>query len=164
MVDPEPHDTCQFLPEGLPIRRVEVDRVNVFVTFGRVFCVPDAAVGKRLEPVGVLCDPRMVRRALEGDIEGHLDPELVCFFHEAVEVREIAELWMNGAVPTFFGTDGPRAARIPGRCHGNPVGTLAVRSADGMYRWEIEHVEAELCNVGKESRCIEQGPVPARLG
>src|ERR1700730_14291494 len=45
-----------------------------------------------LEPLGMLLHVGMVGRALEGDVERHLDPALRRRLHEPPEVRERAQL------------------------------------------------------------------------
>ena len=71
-VDPELKDGAQLVPEGAPVGGLEVERDDVLVLFGGIFGVLDAAVGAVQEPVGMLCDPGVVWRALEGNVDGKL--------------------------------------------------------------------------------------------
>ncbi len=73
-----------------------------------------AAVGPFLEPFGMLFEPRMVGRALDGEIERHLHAVLLAGFDEAVEIVEGAELGMDGVVAAFGAADGVGAAGIVG--------------------------------------------------
>ena len=54
---------------------LEVERVDVLVLLGRVLRVLDRAVGPVAEPLGVLADPRMIRRALKREVERDLEPQ-----------------------------------------------------------------------------------------
>ena len=73
VVGPEEEDVAELVPEPLPVGAVEVERVDVLVLLGRVLGVLDGAVGPVAEPLGVLLDLGVVRRALEGDVERDLD-------------------------------------------------------------------------------------------
>ncbi len=125
LVDPEAHDAQQRVPERLPGRGREVDRVDVLVLLGRVLRVLDGAVGPLVEPLRVLAHPRVIRRALDREVERDLDPQALRGLHEAAEVLERAELRVHRGVaalgrrrwPTGCpDRRGPRPARCPGPC------------------------------------------------
>ena len=46
-------------------------------------------------------DPWVVWGALEGQIEGNLHAEASCAIHEAVEVIEGTQIWVDGVVAAF---------------------------------------------------------------
>ncbi len=71
-VDPELEDGAQLVPEALPVGGLEVERIDVLIFLWRVLGVLDGAVGAMEEPLGMLLDPGMVGRALEGDVEREL--------------------------------------------------------------------------------------------
>src|SRR5687768_8828079 len=53
LLDPEAHYALELLPQRLPVLRVEIDRVNVFVALWRVLGVADRAVRPVAEPLRV---------------------------------------------------------------------------------------------------------------
>ena len=109
-------DVEQRVPELAPGRALEVQRVDVLVALGRVLGVLDGAVGAGAEELRVLGDPRVVGRALEGQVERDLQAVLARGGDERVEVLERAEIGVEGGVAALRGADGPRAARRrPGR-------------------------------------------------
>src|SRR5208283_2208862 len=117
---PELEDGAQLVPQAAPVGRLEVERDDVLVLFGRILGVLDGAVGAMQEPVGMLGDPGVVWRALEGDVEGKLHAVGVSGGEEVVEGGEGAEAGMDGLVAAFGRADvrisnvriadGPRAA------------------------------------------------------
>ena len=74
VVDPHLDDAAHLLVDALGVV-VEVHRVDVLVLLRRVLGVGDRAVGAGGEPLGVRPDPRVVGRALEGEVHRHLEPE-----------------------------------------------------------------------------------------
>src|SRR3546814_14342855 len=65
------------------------------VLLRRILGELDGAVGAPVEPLRVLLDPGMVGRALDGDVEGDLQPVLGGRVRQAGEVVEVAELRMD---------------------------------------------------------------------
>ncbi len=90
--DPEFDDALEFVPQLLPGFAFEIERIDVLVFFRRVLGVLHAAVGTPAKPLGMLLHIRMIRRALEGDVEGDLQVELAGCAHEPAEILERAEL------------------------------------------------------------------------
>ena len=89
VVDPEEQDAlvdpeADRIPERDPQRgrralRVKVEIDDVLVFFRRVLCVSDRPVGPPGEPLGMLLEPGVVGRGLDGEIEGDLEIELPRF-------------------------------------------------------------------------------------
>ena len=67
---------------------VEVDRIDVLVLLRRVLGVGDRSVGPGGEPLRVFGDPRVVRRALQGKVQSHLQAEILGRCDEVVEVLD----------------------------------------------------------------------------
>ena len=65
---PESTTPLQRLPQAAPVLGVEVDVVDVLVLLGRVLGVLQRAVGAAVEPLRVLGEPRVVGRALDGEV------------------------------------------------------------------------------------------------
>ncbi len=121
---------------------VEVDRVDVLVLLRRVLGVGDRPVGAGGEPLRVAGHPGMVRRRLQRQVEGDLEPELGRPGHEAVEVLEGAEVGVDRVVPAVAGADRPGRAGVVGPGGERVVRPLAVDLADRVDRRQVDHVEA----------------------
>ena len=89
----------------------------------------------------------MVWRALESDVESHLQSKILRGGDEAAEVLERAELRMDRLVSAFGTADGPWAADVVGRRSQRVVLSLARGPADGVDRWQVDDVEPELAGV-----------------
>ena len=68
---------------------VEVQRVDILVLLGWVLRVGDGAVGAGREPLGVLAHPGVVGGALEGEVQGDLQPKAARAGDKPIEVVEI---------------------------------------------------------------------------
>ena len=86
LLDPEADDAVKFFPELLPILGLEVKGINVFILFRRVFRILHGIVRPPAEPVGMLPDIRVVRRPLEGNIQGHFQVKLPGPGHKMPEI------------------------------------------------------------------------------
>ncbi len=149
VIDPVLDHAEERLPQLLRLRAVEVDVDDVLIALRRVLRVLHRAVGPPREPLGVLLEPRVVGRALHGEVERDLEAELAGASDEAVEVVEGSEIGMHGLVATLGPADRPGAPRIGGRRHQRVVPPLAVGGADGVDRRQVHHVEAEIGDLGQ---------------
>ena len=70
--------------------------------------------GRLAEPLRMLLHVGMVRRALEGDVQGDLDLHLARLAHQPPEILQRAEFRMDRLVPAFRRADRPGAARLAG--------------------------------------------------
>src|SRR5437868_7965731 len=104
----------------------------------------------------------MVRGALEGDVERHVDVPLPRGGEEALEVLHGAELRMDRFVPTFGAADGPGASYVFGSRLERVVLPLARRAADGMDRRQVDDVESELLDVRDHRLGVAEGAVASR--
>ena len=139
--DPVVHHAQQFRVEaGLVV--VEVDRVDVLVLLGRVLRVGDGAVRLGGEPLRVLGHPRVVRRALDRQVERDFQVQFRRSLHERLEVHCGAELRVDRVVPTVGRADRPRRPDVVRPSHQRVVRALAVDRADRMDRRQVHHVEA----------------------
>ncbi len=90
--------------------------------------VPSARDG---EPLGVLGSPRVIGRALQREVQRHLEAELCGGGHEGVEVVDRAERGVHGVVAALVAADRPRRADVVGarrspRCCGPLRCTLPI--------------------------------------
>ena len=141
VVDPQLDDVAHGLVDALRVV-IEVQGVDVLVLLRRVLRVGDGAVGARREPLRVFLHPRVVRGALEGQVESDLQAEASGALDEAVEVGEVAELGVDGVVAALGGADAVGRTRVSGTGLQGVVLALAVRRADRVDRGQVDDVEA----------------------
>src|SRR5215211_3031611 len=101
------------------------------------------------EPLAVLADPRVIRRSLEGDVQGDLQSGGVRGRDESVEIVDRSESRVDRRVAALGCTDGPRAAGIPRLWRQRVVATLPECTADRMDGWQVDHVESHRGDVGE---------------
>lgn len=140
-VDPQVHDAFDLTLDALEVI-VEVDRIDVAVLLRRVLGVGDRAVRLGAEPVRMLLHPRVVRRALQGEVERHFEVQFVGAAAERLEVIHRAEQRIDGVVAAKFAADAERRARVVRARVEGTVGALAVRHADREDRGQVHDVEA----------------------
>ena len=148
-LDPLQGDPAQLLPQGLPVGRVPVEVVDVLVLLGWVLRVLQRAVRALEEPLRVLLEPRVVRGALDGEVERDVDLVLRGGGAQRGDIVVRAQLLVHRVVAARRVADRPRRARVVRGRHQHVVGALAVREADGMDRRQVEDVEAELGQPGE---------------
>ncbi len=146
--------------EGVAIE-VEVD--DVLVLLRRVLGVLDRAVGAPVEPLGMLLDPRMVRRGVQRDVERDLETVVARGRDEPVEILQRPKLGMHREVPPFRRPDRVGAARIVRTGIQRVVAPLAVGPADRVDRREIQHVEPQIPHIGKPRNHVVERAVPVRI-
>ena len=101
--------------------------------------------------------PWVVGGALDREVERHVDPEGRSGVDETAEIRERAELRVDGPMAALRGTDRVGAAGITrlGQCA--VVFAFAVDPADRMDRNEIDDVETEPRDLGEACNAIIEG-------
>ena len=87
---------------------IEVQWIDVLVLLRRVLGVGDRAVGEFGEPLPVAGCPRMVRCALQRQIQSDLHPVLAGRGHERIEVLDGSEIGVHGIVAACAAPDRPR--------------------------------------------------------
>ena len=90
---------------------VEVDGVDVLVLLRRILRVRDGTVGALGEPLGMLGDPRVIRRCLEREVQRNLQPQRVGLGDEPVECIEVAEVGMDAVVSALRVRRSPMASQ-----------------------------------------------------
>src|SRR5690606_266576 len=110
--DPELEDARELRPKLPPLVAFEIEGIDVLVLLRRVLRVLHAAVRPPAEPLGMLAHVRMIRRALESDVERDLEALPSRVLDERTEILERAERGMHALVTALRGTDRPRRARI----------------------------------------------------
>src|SRR5262245_33632660 len=95
----------------------------------------------------MLAQPRVIGRALDGEVERDLHAMIVAGADEATEVVERAKLRMHGVVPAFGTADGIWAAGIFGPGDERVVAPLAVGPPDRVDRSQIDDIEAALSDL-----------------
>ncbi len=157
-VDPELEHALQFAPQGFPVFRQKIERIDILVFLGWILRVPDGAVGPLLKPVGVLADPGMIRGSLEGNVDGHMQVQFPGLRHEPVEGIQPAQIGMHGLVPARLGADSPGAARFARAGFRRIILAFPVRMSDRMYGGQVYDVEPELLDARQQlRRIVERG-------
>src|SRR5262249_28900715 len=118
--------------------------------------------GAASEPFRVLREPRMVGRALHGEIKRHLQTVMAAGSDEAAEGVDRAEPRVDGIVSAFGGADGVRGGGVALGGAGGGVTALAVDAADRMDRRQVYDVEAEAGDVGQSGDRVIERAVLAR--
>ena len=108
---PVQDDVAQRLPEPLPVLRLEVDVVDVLVALRRVLRVLQRSVGAPVEPLRMLLQPRMVRRALDREVERELDAGRARGGDHRVEVVPRAEVGTDRVVAALRRSRSPTGSR-----------------------------------------------------
>src|ERR1700674_4767438 len=107
---PESYDPQHLLQQSTLIGSVKIDRIDILVLLGRVLGVLDASVWPMMEPLRMLANPRMVRRALDCEVQRHLNSKTVGGRVEAVEVAKRPQRRINRHVPPGLAANRPRTA------------------------------------------------------
>ena len=162
LIDPKQHDVAQRVPEPGPVGAIEIRIDDILIFLRRVLGVTDRAVGPVAEPIGMLDQPGVVRRQLNGEIECDCHAESAACLDQPAKVVERAELGMNGVMAAFLRADGIRAARVTGAGDERIVGALAMRAPDGVNRRKIDDVESQGGKLGQARDAVVEGSVPAR--
>ena len=153
IIDPEhPHallgpvgkDALELLPELAPVIGFEVERIDILVLLRRILSVLNRAVRTVLEPLRVFLHVRVIRRALERDVECDIHPQAPGRLDKLSEVIERPQFRMAGLVATLFRSDCPRAARLSRLRRHRVVFALAEGVADRVDRGKIDNVETHL--------------------
>ena len=111
---------------------VEVDIDDVFVLLGWILGEADRAVGAAAEPLGMLADPGMVGRTLDGEIERDFEAMLAGGCHQPAKVLRRAECCVDRVVTAVASADRVGTAGIVGRRLQGVVAALAIGRADRM--------------------------------
>src|SRR5947208_2730864 len=112
MADPEVDHRLELSPQLAPRLRLEVERVDVLVSLWWVLRVLDRSVGAVAEPLGMLLGPRVVGRALIGQVQRDLEAMVARGLHQVVEVLERPQFRMDCRVSALRPADCPRTAGI----------------------------------------------------
>ncbi len=152
VLDPEQDHVAERKPERRKGVAVEVDVDDILVALGRVLGELDGAVRPPVEPLGMLLDPGMVRRALDGEVERDLEAVLAGRGDKAIEVLESFRAPdARRRMAAVGGPDGIDAARVGWSRAQGVVAAFSVGDADRMNGRQIENIEAEVADIRKAS-------------
>src|ERR1039458_435052 len=96
------------------------------------------------EPFGMLFDPGVVRRALEGNVEPQFHAVVMDGGDQVVEVGEGAERGMDGLVTAFSRANCPRAAFVFPAGGDGVIDAFTEGGANGMDGRQVDDAEAPL--------------------
>src|SRR5262249_10928918 len=129
LVDPEQHDTFEFVPQRLPLFRLKVEGVDILILLRWVLSILNTPIRTAAKPLGMFLHVRVIRGALESEVESDLDPVFLGFCHQPLEVLQGTELGMDRLMPSLLCPNCPRAPRIISRYDGSVIFSLAVGAA-----------------------------------
>ena len=112
LFDPKVEDVLQLGPERLPVLGLKIERINILVFFGRILGVLNGAVGPFAKPLRMLANVRVIRGALESDVERDFEATFAGAFYECAKIIEGTKFEVDRFVAAFGRADCPRAARI----------------------------------------------------
>ncbi|COV15761.1 Uncharacterised protein [Mycobacterium tuberculosis] len=158
VVNPMLHHAQHFVVQALGIV-VEVERIDVLVLLRWILRVGDGAVRQLGEPLPVFAGPRMIRCALQRQVQRDLHAQIACRGDEVVEVVDGAQAGMNGIVTALIATDRPRRSHVCRCGGGRVVATLAMHLANWMDRRQVHHVEPHAGDARKFCRSGGEGAV-----
>ena len=98
-LDPQIHDAFDFFFDAGHVG-IEVDWVNILILLRRVLGEGDGAVRLVAEPVRVGLDPRVIGRALQGEIKRDFQTQFMCTLAQGLEIVHGAEQRIHGVVAT----------------------------------------------------------------
>ncbi|MNV73377.1 hypothetical protein D3C71_1665230 [compost metagenome] len=104
VLHPEQHHVAQRAPQRQlagAARRAAIERDvdDVLVFLGRVLGIAQRPVGPPREPIGVLFQPGVVGRTLNGEVQRHFQTVFLRGAHQAQKVGQRAQLGFDGVVP-----------------------------------------------------------------
>src|SRR4051812_25453847 len=160
-VDPVQEHRTQLRPERFAGRSQPVEIDDVLVALGRVLRRLDRPVRPPVEPLRMLLHVRMIRRALEGDVESDLDVPLLRRGDEALEVLQGAELRVHRLVTALGSADRPGAADVVRRRLERIVLSLARGAADRVDGRQVDDVEPQLAYVRNHRLGVPESSMPS---
>jgi hypothetical protein len=160
---PEQHDAQHLVVEARRIV-VEIQRIDVLVFLRRILGVGDGAIGQHGEPFPVRLGPRVIRSALQRQVQRHLQALVAGGGDERVEVVDGAQGRMYGIVAALITADRPRRPDFAGCGGDRVVAALAVHLADRVDRRQVDDVEAHPRDPGQgvgggRERSVHRMPV-----
>ena len=159
LLHPEEHYTDELTPEVLPIIAVEVDRVDVLILLWRIFSITNGAIRPLVKPIGMIFDVRVIRRAVDREIQRDFKTALLRLTHQPNKILNSAQRRLNRLVPTSLATDGPRRPHVILIGYQGIVLALAIRETNGVNGREINHIEAHVLRVIKTGYTIPKSAV-----
>src|ERR1700722_3290188 len=138
---PKKNHIPELNPKRAPFRALEIERENILIKFRWIFGILDCAVRTGAKPFAMLFDIRVVRRALERNIESPLKSVFPRARDEALEILQCSQLAVNGSMTAFVGADGPGTAHIIVLRRYRIIFSLSERLPDRMDRREINDIE-----------------------
>ena len=161
--DPEFDDAFQLAPERRPLRRFEIERIDVLVFLRRIFRVLDRPVRPMPKPGWMRLHVGVIRRGLKRDVQRNFEALRGGGFHEMREVGERTQPGLDRRVASFVRTYGPGAAGVTRRRGQRIVPALAEAAADRMNRRQIQHIESHRPDVREPCFCVPEACAARRV-
>ena len=146
----------QFPPKVLPVRAVEVQRVDVLILLRWIFRIADRSVGPLIKPIRMILHVRVIGRAIEGKVERDLQSTEFGLFDQPQEIPFGSKGGFNVTVTASRATNRPGRADIVRSGREGVVLSFARGDADGMDRREVNHIEAHGLGVVQSGHAIPE--------
>src|SRR6202035_462250 len=111
----------------------------------------------------MISQPRMVGRALDGEIKRKLDTVSGRRFAQEPKVIKCAERGMDCIVTAFGAANRVWAAHVIGLDYQAVVFALAIGATDGMDRWQVEDIESHTLYARQMPDDVPERPVAVRF-
>src|SRR5262249_46327863 len=108
-------------------------------------------------------NPRMIRRALHGEIERDLDPMGTCRGDETAKVVERSKFGVDACMSAGLGADRIGAARVLWLRNERVVTSFAVRCANGMDGRKVKNIKTKIAHIGQAIHNIFESSVAAEI-
>ena len=160
---PPKNQIFQLLPQRFPLRVVVIQWIHILVFFWRILRVFDRSIRPVEKPFGVIGHIRMIRGAIQREIQRDLESALLRLADQPLEILQRSQLGRDIAMTTAVRTplmpvaDSVRHPRIVRTALERVVRTLALGHPDRMDRREINHVEAHRLGIVQPPEAIPEG-------
>ena len=115
--------------------------------------------GRRLNQSGCL-QPRVIRRALDREVEGDLHAVLMTSLDQALEIGERSKLRVNRIMAALRRADRVRTAWIAGLSPEPIIAALSIGSSDRVNGRQVDDIKSKPGNIWKPSDAVAECPVP----
>ena len=112
---PAEQEIAEFIPEGFPLRIMKIQRIDILIFLGRIFCVLDRSVRTVKKPLRVFLHIRMIWRTVQGKVESHLHSTVLDFTEQPFKVRKTAKFRFHFAMASSRAADGIGNSRLARR-------------------------------------------------
>ena len=156
---PKAEHPLEGIPQSLPVGRLEIQGINILILLGRVLRILNRPVGALLEKFRMFGHPRMIRGALEGNVEGHFHFQLPGPLDQLGKVFQRAQGGVDRSVAALGRADRPGTALISRSRFDCVVLALAETPSDGRDGGQVEDVKTHFRHIVHPAGYVAQRTV-----